>query len=115
MSLLRGSASSISARTLWTHIDTRRKNMCFHGAVLAFFFISAVTTFIMGILGLIRINTDPDGRMNFDIFTYTLPFVAFIFDHSSKRILNLGEKSVFVLMKILFIIYYLGAYVLALQ
>ena len=118
---MRGSSSNISARTLWQHIQLRRKNISFHGAVLAFFIVSAITTFIMGIQGLTKIGFSDDeeegsgSRMSFNIFTYTLPFVAFIYDHSSKRILNLTEKTAYILIKLMIIIYYLGAYVLALQ
>lgn len=53
--------------------------------------------------------------MNFNIFTYTLPFVAFILDHSTKRLNNKPEKALYIIIKLILIIYYLGAYVLALQ
>jgi predicted Na+-dependent transporter len=53
--------------------------------------------------------------MNFNIFTYTLPFVAFILDHSTKRLINKPEKAIYIIVKLVLIIYYLGAYVLALQ
>lgn len=70
----------------------------------------------MGIIGLAKLaNDDPDDdRLSFNIFTYTLPFVAFILDHSTKRIKNIGEKNFFILIKLLVIVYYLGIYVLAL-
>jgi hypothetical protein len=60
---------------------------------------------------------DNNGRakITFNIFTYTLPFVGFILDHSTKRLLNLPEKSIFLMLKLVLIVYYLGAYVLALQ
>jgi hypothetical protein len=54
-------------------------------------------------------------HIHFNIFTYTLPFVAFIFDHSAKRLMNLPEKTIFILIKLGIIVYYLGSYVLALQ
>ncbi len=44
-----------------------------------------------------------------------MPFVAFVLDHSTKRLRNLGEKSIYILLKLVLIIYYLGSYVLALQ
>ena len=96
--------------------------MCFHGAVLAFYLIAAITTFIIGIEGLVKMNKKPDPedpeyepvKMSFNLFTYTLPFVAFILDHSTKKILNLQEKSIYILVKLMIIIYYLGVYVLAL-
>ena len=53
--------------------------------------------------------------MSFNIFTYTLPFVAFLLDHSTKRLKNLNEKAIYIIIKLILIIYYLGAYVLALQ
>jgi len=82
---------------------------------MAFLIIAAITTFIIGILGLVNMNNIEKVKMNFNIFSYTLPFVAFIYDHSTKRLLNLGERSIYVFMKLIVIIYYLGAYVLALQ
>ena len=98
----------------------RKKTICFHGAILAFYAIAVVYTIIFGILGFAKFPEKEKSdiinfKMNFNFFTYTLPFVAFIFDHSSKKILNLTEKSGYVLLKLLLIIYYLGAYVLALQ
>jgi hypothetical protein len=53
--------------------------------------------------------------VSFNIFTYTLPFVAFILDHSSKRLMNLPEKTIYLMVKLAIIVYYLGSYVLALQ
>jgi hypothetical protein len=58
---------------------------------------------------------DDEPKVTFNIFTYTLPFVAFILDHSQKRLNNLPEKSIYVMAKLIAIIYYLGTYVLALQ
>lgn len=52
--------------------------------------------------------------MTFNIFTYTLPFVAFILDHSTKKIKNINEKTIYVFLKVVLIVYYLGVYVLAL-
>jgi hypothetical protein len=62
--------------------------VCFHGAVLMFYIIAALTTFILGIYGLTRVSKK-DKKMDFNIFTYTLPFVAFILDHSTKKLKNI--------------------------
>lgn len=91
----------------------RRKNICFHGAILAFYIIAAITTLLIGIIGFANLNDDI-AKLSFNIFTYTLPFVAFILDHSTKKIKNIGEKSIFIMIKLILIIYYLGTYVLAL-
>lgn len=61
------------------------------------------------------LNAADNIKISFNIFTYTLPFVAFIFDHSTKRLMNLPEKSLYLMLKLIAIVYYLGAYVLALQ
>jgi len=103
---------------------------------MCFYIISLITTFILGIYGLTRLkdvtdfdrddhprphHEDPeaeeesDPKISFNVFTYTLPFVAFVLDHSTKRLRNLGEKSIYILIKLVLIIYYLGSYVLALQ
>jgi hypothetical protein len=59
-------------------------------------------------------DSDGDIKVTFNIFTYTLPFVAFILDHSLKRLNSLPEKSLYIMIKLIAIIYYLGTYVLAL-
>lgn len=107
---------NLGPRAFFNQISLRNKNVCFHGAILCFYVIAGITSFIMGIMGLAKLaNDDPDDdRLNFNIFTYTLPFVAFILDHSTKRIKNIGEKNLFILLKLLIIVYYLGIYVLAL-
>lgn len=81
---------------------------------MMFFIIAAVTTLIIGIVSLAKLKLNNSYKMNFNIFTYTLPFVAFILDHSTKKIKNIGEKSIFILIKLIIIVYYLGTYVLAL-
>lgn len=63
----------------------------------------------------ITANSSMTAKIQFNIFTYTLPFVSFILDHSTKRLLNLPEKSIYLMFKLVAIIYYLGTYVLALQ
>lgn len=57
---------------------------------------------------------DSEVKVTFNIFTYTLPFISFILDHSLKRLNNLPEKSIYIMVKLIAIIYYLGTYVLAL-
>jgi hypothetical protein len=59
-------------------------------------------------------DNDDDVKVTFNIFTYTLPFIAFILDHSLKRLNSLPEKSIYIMIKLIGIIYYLGTYVLAL-
>eukprot|EP00347_Sterkiella_histriomuscorum_P023431 403334668 len=140
--IMRGQSNGIGPRAIWNMIQHRKKTICFHGAVLCFYVIAAITTFVLGAYGFSQFkepqqsdntnsndqdydnygdedqqnkSSNDENQMNFNIFTYTLPFVAFILDHSTKRIKNLNEKSIFVFMKVLLIIYYLGAYVLALQ
>jgi hypothetical protein len=61
-----------------------------------------------------NLGSRSDIKISFNIFTYTLPFVAFILDHSTKRLKNLPEKSIYLMLKLVAIVYYLGAYVLAL-
>jgi len=80
-----------------------------------FFFISAVSSFIFGITGLIMMTKSEAVNMDFDLFTYTLPFVAFMYDHSLKKVKLYGERSIFIIAKLLIIIYYLGFFVLSLQ
>ena len=62
-----------------------------------------------------QISEESEIKISFNIFTYTLPFVSFILDHSTKRLRNLPEKSLYLMFKLVAIVYYLGAYVLALQ
>ena len=183
--LLRIQRNNMSPRLFFNAIKIRNKNVYFHGAVLAFFTISVIYTFVIGCQGFSQLanyhgslnntsldyyssgdinDNDPtnlglrllefqhrtlatkspssnssnqtnsslgnstasNGTSNststpqnpyvsFNIFTYTLPFVAFILDHSSKRLMNLPEKTIFLMIKLAIIVYYLGSYVLALQ
>ncbi len=92
----------------------RKKNMQFQGSVLVLYIISSIVTFILGIYGASKMNVEGE-KLNFNIFTYTLPFISFVMDHSTKKLMNLREKSVFIVIKLLAIVYYLGAYVLGLQ
>src|ERR1035437_4226703 len=105
----------MGSRALLDQLQMRKKNIIFHGFLLCFYIIAAVTTFVIGSIGLAGDNDTDEEQMNFNIFTYTIPFVAFILDHSTKKLINLNEKNIYVVAKLLVIIYYLGVYVLALQ
>jgi len=53
--------------------------------------------------------------VGFNVFTYILPFVGFIFDHSQKRLYNCKESNLATVIKALLMVFYVGAYVLGLQ
>ena len=56
-------------------------------------------------------------KIDFDVFSYAIPFVSFVLDHSIKRVVNThnNEKSLYVFLKLAFIVYYLGVYVMSLE
>lgn len=53
--------------------------------------------------------------LGFNVFTYILPFVGFIFDHSQKRLFKCKETNIVTVVKALLMVFYVAAYVLALQ
>ena len=61
--------------------------------------------------------TNPDFKIDFDVFSYVIPFVSFVLDHSIKRVTNTPnpEKQIWVFMKLALIVYYLGVYVMSLE
>ena len=60
------------------------------------------------------VATRRETRLSFNLFNYTLPFIAFIFDHSLKKLYNVKESVMIQVLKALLMIYYIGIYVLAL-
>ena len=60
---------------------------------------------------------NPDFKIDFDVFSYVIPFVSFVLDHSIKRVTNSQqpEKSIWVFLKLAMIVYYLGVYVMSLE
>ena len=60
-------------------------------------------------------------KVQFDVFSYAIPFVSFVLDHSVKRIAigyfynGATEKSIWVFLKLAMIVYYLGIYVMTLE
>jgi hypothetical protein len=46
----------MSPRIFFNTIRLRSKNIFFHGAILAFYVIAAITTFFLGIYGFIRMS-----------------------------------------------------------
>ena len=61
--------------------------------------------------------TNPEFKIDFDVFSYAIPFVSFALDHSIKRVRNVqnAEKSIYVFLKLALIVYYLGVYVMSLE
>ena len=60
---------------------------------------------------------NPKFQIGFDVFSYVIPFVSFVLDHSIKRVTNsqFPEKSFWVFIKLALIVYYLGVYVMSLE
>ena len=48
------------------------------------FMLCILITFPLGIYGLVIMVTEKH-RLEFNLFTYALPFVCFILDHSAKK------------------------------
>ena len=84
--------------------------------MLGSFVLCAIKSLIQGFLLLLNYN-NPDFKVEFDVFSYAIPFASFVLDHSIKRIIiqQQSEKSVWVFFKLTLIIYYLGVYVMSLE
>ena len=104
------------ARVLLHHIERRQKDVNFYGIVLSSFILCSVKTIYQGIVHLYNIR-NPDFKIDFDVFSYVIPFVSFVLDHSIKRVTNTQnpEKQIWVFMKLAMIVYYLGVYVMSLE
>jgi hypothetical protein len=46
----------MSPRIFFNTIRLRSKNIFFHGAILAFYVIAVITTFVLGIYGFVRMS-----------------------------------------------------------
>ena len=112
---LRMNNSQFFMRYTRNFILQRKKNVCFAGMMLMFFIIASITTIVIGIASLISLIESGNFEMNFNVFNYTLPFISFLYDHSVKKIKNLGERPLFIFVKLMVLVYYLGIYVIALQ
>jgi hypothetical protein len=88
----------------------------FYGVVLSTFLFCSVKTIYQGITHVINAD-NVDFKVEFDVFSYAIPFVSFVLDHSIKRIAGHtnAEKSVWVFLKLFLIVYYLGVYVMSLE
>ena len=54
--MLRIQRNNVNPRAFFNAIKTRSKNIFFHGAIIAFFVIAVISTFIIGIYGLSRMG-----------------------------------------------------------
>lgn len=111
-----GIADLNQARLLLQHMKKRQKDVSVLGIVLACFVLSSIKTIVHGCYNLFNIS-NPTYLVNFDVFSYVIPFISFMLDHIIKKV-NPGktpEKNIYVFFKLLFIIYYLGVYVLSLD
>lgn len=67
------------------------------------------------LVSIYSVKTEKDNGMKLDLFTYILPFIGFIVDAAIKRAFYISAKLIFVIFKVLVILFYLAVYVLALQ
>ncbi len=104
------------ARVLLHHIETRQKDVNLYGIVLGTYLLCSIKTVYQGIDHLMNMN-NPQFQIGFDVFSYVIPFVSFVLDHSIKRVTNsqFPEKSIWVFLKLAMIVYYLGVYVMSLE
>lgn len=97
-------------------IERRQKDVSFYGIILSSYILCSIKSMYQGMDHIWNAN-NPNFVINFDVFSYAIPFVSFVLDHSIKRIINSQEpeKSIFVFIKLSMIVYYLGIYVLSLE
>jgi hypothetical protein len=75
------------ARILLHHIERRQKDINFYGITLSSFILCAIKTMWQGVDHLLNVH-NPDFKIDFDVFSYVIPFVSFVLDHSIKRVTN---------------------------
>ena len=104
------------ARVLLNHIEKRQKDVHFFGICLSSFIVCAIKTIYQGGIHIANMN-NPEFKIDFDVFSYAIPFVSFVLDHSIKRVTNIQnhERSIWVFLKLSMIVYYLGVYVMSLE
>lgn len=97
-------------------MERRQKDVNFYGVILSSFILCLIKTIYQGITHFMNIN-NKEYKIDFDVFSYAIPFVSFILDHSIKRVNSHQnpEKSIFLFVKLFFIIFYLGIYVMSLE
>jgi len=81
--------------------------------MIAFFALASAMTIYNAVKNFIFAK-DPNHNVELDLFTYLLPFVSFIMDASIKRAYCVQAKNAYIVLKVLFIFYYLAIYVCAL-
>ena len=111
-----GVTSLTQARLLLQHMERRQRDVNFYGVVLSSFVVCAIKTLQQGILHFLNMR-NTEYKIDFDVFSYAIPFVGFVLDHSIKRVKpgQVKEKSIFVLLKLFYITFYLGVYVMSLE
>lgn len=97
-------------------MERRQKDVNFYGVVLSSFILCVVKTLYQGAQHLLNM-ANSDYKIDFDVFSYAIPFVSFVLDHCIKRVKpnQSPEKSIFVFFKLFFIVFYLGVYVMSLE
>ena len=72
------------SNVLHSFLHRRSKSLDFYGKVMGFFFLSFVMSQVTAVTNVVKAS-DPDHKIELDLFTYILPFVSIIIDASVKR------------------------------
>mmetsp|Transcript_10866 Transcript_10866/g.18185 ORF Transcript_10866/g.18185 Transcript_10866/m.18185 type:complete len:181 (-) Transcript_10866:33-575(-) len=104
------------ARVLLSNLERRQKDLNFYGIVISCFIICSIKTLYQGVTHLLNMS-NPEFKIDFDVFSYVIPFISFVLDHSIKRVINSPhpEKSIWVFIKLSLVVQYLGFYVMSLE
>ena len=81
--------------------------MDFYGKTMAFFFLSAMMTYYVAIINIMKAK-DPNHTIELDLFTYIMPFISFIIDAAVKRAYHIQAQNWIVCIKVLAIFFYLS-------
>jgi hypothetical protein len=86
------------------------------GVVISTYLLCCIKTMYEGSVHLANIF-NPEFTIQFDVFSYVLPFISFVLDHAIKRVTNQTnpEHGAFVFLKLCAVVYYLGVYVMSLE
>jgi hypothetical protein len=97
-------------------LNQRAAAVDFYGKIMFVFGLgSAVSWYVAGRNIYYYNQGDPAYRISLNLFTYLLPFFAFIIDAAVKRAYHLTAKTYIYCVKSLMIFVYLALYVISLQ
>jgi len=95
-------------------LNQRAAAVDFYGKIMFVFTLGSLVSWYVAARNIYYFS-DPSYRISLNLFTYLLPFFAFIIDAAVKRAYHLVAKTYIYCVKSLMIFVYLALYVISLQ